>query len=460
MDHNDESSLDSESQALAVFAAADPSRDASEFEFKSIQRKLSETIKSKNSSTSGKQPPKWAFAAAAVVVALGFGTGAGYSIAAKGPDLNTSSKLTSDCLSATPCNDLPAAPGALNSTKESKLSGIWQGGGYFNGTTWLTPTESLSDTAGQEVGYLFSSEGIDRNDALVALANALGMSDFKTVTYDESTTLTEKDSDASLTLNGPSDSLMSWWFDQPSNSPNYCNQTFEEPQSDAISPRVMSSNSSAPCVEKSGAKLSESEAIASAKEIFKSAGLDLNSVNWSVQSGANYFGSFDGKDVPYVHVVAQLEINGQIIGSNLEWSIDLAPDKSIAHAYGFLSKPVPTAAYETVGAKTATLRSQDLKWTSNYSPQLIDTADASPVSTDLNPIGQQNTKPKVDDAGRPVLEVSMDDVRITSASNSLYSQYRSDGSLVLFPAYKLCGEGRCWNQISVADKYLEVISRS
>ena len=465
-DDNEANFSNGEDSALNALQASDPALGLGEPDLVAIREKVDTGHTSAVSihSSHVSRParfPRWSYAAAAAVVAMGVGTGTGYSIAAKGSESSVASpQIYADCVSPTqPCNDVLTKAEALKtfgsaSSLESKtMSSSSTVSRYgWSGGSWLTPAESLSDTPSDGHAYIMSSDGLDRGDAVRNLIEAFnfGPHKIKHNSAQDETTVTENDSQAAISLAPSDNNLAPWWYDNQDNGQYACEE------SSPLSPKMRTTDSkSKKCSIKTGTALTHSEATAVAKEIFSKAGLDMNNVTWEAHSGEQYFGvDENNKPRPYVQVVAHMTVEDQ--DTTLEWTIELAPDGSIVHASGILAKPTQVPDYETVGAQTAVLRSQDKKWSDFQGPQLIPNADGT-ISFEGDTPGMLGGASKVslDSEGRPALEIQLDQVTITSAEPSLYGFWLNN-TLAVLPVYKLTGGGRTWIQLSVADKYLLV----
>ena len=164
----------------------------------------------------------------------------------------------------------------------------------------------------------------------------------------------------------------------------------------------------------------------------------------------------DGKPLPFSHVVAQVMVNG--LETGMSWTADIGPQGDIVNANGFVGGFTATAAYDIVGAKSATLRSQDIHW-SQFGPTEQWDGGSGPIayaSDARSATGVSATQPdaRLDGQGRPLLVESYEDITITSADPSLTTYYLADGRTALLPAYALHSGKRTWLQIAIADQYL------
>ena len=455
-------------QAFATLQKSDPATNVAPADLQNIRAKVTtdEGPVSLAKFARVRQLPKWSYAATAAVVALGIGTGAGYSVAAHNSK-PTTSQVVSDtgsisaiCVAGTgPCMDTPgpgpnqtgstgqtsALGSRLSSSKlDASVDGL-SGRSVWNGRPWFTPGPDITDTAGQSVGYIFSDAGLDRHALLRKLITAFSIDGAKTTSDNYNLQITSKTPGEGLSIGGADDQLLNFWYDNPASGPNAC--YVSEPDAPKVPSNGESTTPTPRCSVITGPVVSRGSALDIAKNIFGQAGLDLENVSWETNSGADYFGTdSDNKPQPYIQVVAHMLVDQQ--DSQLAWTMDIAPDKSIVHASGYLSKPVATATYDIVGAKTAVLRSQDLKW-STYGPEILNPGQG------LGDVGQvPDTSPTRDSQGRPVLPLILDEAVITSSEPGLYGMYLDGYTYALLPAYKLCDAKNCWMQVAVADKYL------
>ena len=425
--------------------------------------------------------PRWSYAAAAAVLLVGVGGGTGYAISAKSHtplgttslgaycgeqdancnDTGLSGQISAMCAEGNPqCNDTPGtlegtyAQGVAGKTADLGASSV---ASSWIGRSWLTPADSLSDTSGYGHAYILSADDLDRSAAVKRLIDAfdIGPHKIRHRSAKDGTSITENDTRATVELAAQDGSLVYWFYDNPDNGQYACEKEYgERPVKD----------SSAPCKIKTGEALSDAEAIAVAKKVFGTVGLDLANVTWETNSGKQHFGVDENqKPLPYVQVVAHMTIDGHNIEGRdtvLQWSIELAPDKSVVHAFGIFAKTIQVPDYEIVGAKTAVLRSQDLKWSTAFGPEPIYNSDQGVVEGvgypgRVVPYGT-TVKQNLDDQGRPLLQVDLDQVEITKAEPALGGFYLADNSYVILPVYKLTGGDRSWIQVAIADKYLQV----
>ncbi len=398
--------------------------------------------------------PRWSYAAAASVLMLGVGTGAGYSISAMHSGTNQQLTSANSCKASAPnCNDTgTAGPQALipngSAGADFKLSGSSASSALsssairFGVRPWLNPSDSLSDESGIGHAYILSTDHSDNTKAVANLVDAFNFGPHKIKADKYSTDIEETGSSARITLlTNKAAPLANWYYENPANGNDACNNFPGNKQPD--------------CEPKTGVQLSDEVAISVAKEVFGKAGLDLENVTWETHSGKDVWGlDKNDKPYPYVQVIAHLTVEDN--DTSLSWNIELAPDKSVIHANGYLAKLVQVADYETVGAKTATLRTHDVKWSQfTYANPSFDGNLVGALVDYAQGYGPNNYSLDLDDQGRPVLNANVYQAEITGAEPALGGFYMN-GSLVMLPVYKLTDGKNTWMQLSVADKYLKM----
>jgi len=424
--------------------------------------------------------PRWSYAAAAAVLLVGTGTGAGYSIAALHAGTNQKVVGSAMCAAGHPnCNGQGQTAGAFrcstsaptcsdSTSPQLVASGLSTRVGSdvissglakakstnssgYQGRPWLTPANSLSDTPGTGHAYIMSDAGLDRSAIIQKLIDAfnIGEHSIKHNSALADTTVTADNSPATINLSPSSDYLSGWMYSNVDNGPDACAKDLYN-----YIPK-MHANDLKPgeCTVKTGEVLSNAVALNLAKEIFGTAGLDLANVTWDTESGSQYFSQGKNADPqPYIQVVAHMTVEGQ--ETSLSWSVEFAPDKSVIWASGTFAQVVQVPNFDTVGAKSAVLRSQDLKWSEFAAPQLQTTSNGYVSLEGDTPIAQGGSAP-TDADGRPLLQIQLDQAEITSAEPSI-GEFWINGTLAMLPVYKLSDGSRTWTQVSVADKYLQV----
>lgn len=461
-------------QAWTALTANDPAQHLAKPEMDALKAAvLSEAIKVAPISKRSWLAPV-AFAAS---VALFVGGGAGYTIAAQSAD-NSSSALSA------PTVEMGRAAGA----EDSKMSSIW--GGRPN----LEASSGISDKSGIQIGYTFDASDVDRKVQLQLIADVFEVdgkisgskADGYFVGDQNYVTATAQTSGASWDLS----QMVTWSYSNSSVNPTYCGENLPmydtksgtaagdspaattaadiatpepmptvvpEPMPTVV-PEPMPTIEPVPapseCVQPSGVLPTNDSALSFAKEKFAALSFDSTSANWSVNDGGAMWGYTGDLAGSYKLVTAKVMIDG--LDSMQSWSITIGPDNAILSANGFFANFIPTAEYETVGAKTAIERSQAGLWF-NLPPQEVykeGMVYPMEIGTSANPAAVTKNS-----AGQPILDANVDRVTVSSAERSLITWYLTDGSMILLPAYLLSEsnskDSRQWLQLAIADKYVD-----
>ena len=452
-------------QAWAALTANDPAQHLAKPEIDALKAAvLSEAIKVAPISKRSWLAP----VAVAASVALFVGGGAGYTISAQSAD-NSSSAISA------PAIEMGGAAGA----EDSKMSSIWGGRPY------LEASSGISDISGVQIGYTFDASAVDRKVQLQLIAEVFGIdgkisgskADGYIVGDPNFITATAQTSGANWDLS----QLITWSYSDSSVTPQYCGENFpmydtKSSASAGDSPAAIASDIATPepmptvvpepmptiepvpvpseCVQPSGTLPSDDSALALAMEKFAAIGFDSTSANWSVTDGGAIWGYAGDLAGSYKLVTAKVMIDG--LDSMQSWSITIGPDSSILTANGFFANFIPTAEYETVGAKTAIERSQAGLWFTLPPQEVYKEGMVYPMEIGMNANPTAVTK---NSEGQPILDANVDRVTISSAERSLISWYLNDGSMILLPAYLLSesnsDNSRQWLQLSIADKYVD-----
>lgn len=412
-------------------------------------------------------------AAAAASVALLMGTASGYSIAA----LGESDEMPAVYLDANGAGSIPgraetsqteslAAAGDLGLERSGKYaassSAIWPG---YGGRPFLEPTSQLSDDSSKQVGYTLDASDVDRKSEVKKLADVFNITGKVTGNKKDGFTIGDQNwVKPVVQMSGSSfDKLASWNYSNQSVAPQFCGED-KNGQTFGLS---------SDCDKPSGVKITSDDAIAVAQEIFAQLGLAAEQAEWSASDATLMWGPQSVGQDPwgFFTVNANVLIDGKTSG--MIWQLSVGPDKKISNASGFLAKFVATAEYDLVGAKTATLRSQDAKW-SNLGPQeqyknggypmpLAYAKDSTVASGDIAVAQPSEPSVPANGAGQPILDAGLDPQSITSATTAYLQWWLSDGSTILLPAYKLVADqgtssiedDRTWLQIAITDKYVD-----
>ena len=452
-------------QAWAALTANDPAQHLAKPELDALKAAvLSEAIKVAPISKRSWLAP----VAVAASVALFVGGGAGYTIAAQSED-NSSSAISA------PSIEMGGAAGA----EDAKMSSIWGGRPY------LEASSSISDTSGFQIGYTFDASDVDRKVQLQLIADVFEVdgkisgskADGYFVGDQNYVTATAQTSGASWDLS----QMVTWSYSNSSLNPTYCGENLpmydtksgasagDSPAATAtdiatpepmptVVPEPMPTIEPVPapseCVQPSGVLPTNDSALSFAKEKFAALSFDSTAANWSVTDGGAMWGYTGDLAGSYKLVTVKVMIDG--LDSMQSWTMTIGPDNTILSANGFFANFIPTAEYETVGAKTAIERSQAGLWF-NLPPQEVykeGMVYPMEIGTSANP-----TAVTKNSAGQPVLDANVDRVTVSSAERSLITWYLNDGSMILLPAYLLSEsdskDSRQWLQLAIADKYVD-----
>jgi hypothetical protein len=459
-------------QAWVALTANDPAQDLAKPELDALKAAvLSEAIKVAPISKRSWLAP----VAVAASVALFVGGGAGYTIAAQ------SAADSSGSISA------PALEMGGAAAEDAKMSAVWGGRPYLEAGT------GISNDSGKQVGYTFDASDIDRKIQLQLIADVFQISGKISGSKTDGYFVGDSNYvEAVASTSGSSwdlSQLISWNYSNSSVNPTYCGDmpmydtrsgasagdfpatttatdgatpepmptVVPEPMPTVI-PEPMPTIEPAPapseCGLPEGVLPTDDSALSLAKEKFQAIGFDSASVNWSVTDGGGMWGYSSELAGAYKLVTAKVMVDG--FDSKQSWTMTVGPDGTILSANGFYANFVPTAEYETVGAKTAIERSQAGLW-SNLPPQEVyKEGMVYPMEMDTNANPTAVTK---NSAGQPILDANVDRVTITKAEKSLISWYLNDGSTILLPAYLLsessADDSRQWLQLAIADKYVD-----
>lgn len=460
-------------QAWAALTANDPAQHLAKPEIDALKAAvLSEANKVAPISKRSWLAP----VAVAASVALFVGGGAGYTIAAQSAD-NSSSAISAPSIEM----------GEAARAQDAKMSSIWGGRPY------LEASSSISDTSGVQIGYTFDASDVDRKLQLQLIADVFEVdgkisgskADGYFVGDQNYVTATAQTSGASWDLS----QMVTWSYSDSSLNPTYCGENLpmydtksgaaagDSPGATAtdiatpepmptvvpepiptVVPEPMPTIEPVPapseCVQPSGVLPTNDSALSFAKEKFAALGFDSTSANWSVTDGGAMWGYTGDLAGSYKLVTAKVMIDG--LDSMQSWTMTIGPDNTILSANGFFANFIPTAEYETVGAKTAIERSQAGLWF-NLPPQEVykeGMVYPMEIGTSANP-----TAVTKNSAGQPILDANVDRVTVSSAERSLITWYLTDGSMILLPAYLLSEsdskDSRQWLQLAIADKYVD-----
>lgn len=411
-------------------------------------------------------------ATVAAGVALVMGTASGYSLAAWGGsndmpqvylDANGADPAQAGVGSMKPENLATAGDMGLERTGKgsSYSSSIWPG---YGGRAFLKPTSQLTDEPSKQVGYTLDASDVNRKTEVKKLADVFKVEGKVTGTTKDGFTVGDQNWVKPVVqfMGSSFDKLASWSYSNQSVAPQYCGEDM----------RGLVVGVTGNCDKPEGTIITADEAIAAAQEIFAQLGLTAEEADWSAFDATPIWGPQSVSQEPsgFFTVNANVLIDGKTSG--MLWQLSIGPDKKISNASGFLAKFVATAEYDIVGAKTATLRSQDAKW-SNLGPQeqfanggypmpLAYAKDTNVASSDVAVAQPSEPSVQLNESGQPILDAGLDTQSITSAMPAYLQWYLVDGSTILLPAYKLVADqgtssaddDRSWLQIGIADSYV------
>ena len=410
--------------------------------------------------------------AVAASVALFVGGGAGYTIAAQSGS-NVPNVVSS------PATEMGGAAGA----EDSKMA-------YWGGRAFLEADSGISDTSGSALGYTFDASDIDRKAQLQSIADIFSVSGEITGSNKDGYFVGDQNYvKAVAQISGASwdlSQLVTWSYSDSSVSPTYCggNMPMYDTKSSGDAPTSVTATDVATpepmptvvpepmptvvpepvptiepvpapseCTQPVGVLPTNDSALTLAKDKFAALGFDSTSANWSVTDGGAMWGYTGDLAGSYKLVTAKVMIDG--LDSMQSWTMTIGPDNSILSANGFFANFIPTAEYETVGAKTAIERSQLGLWF-NLPPQEV-YKDGMVYPMELG-VNANPTTVARNSAGQPVVDANIDRVKITKAEPSLITWYLNDGSMILLPAYLLSEseskDSRQWLQLAIADEYV------
>lgn len=340
----------------------------------------------------------------------------------------------------------------------SAVAGIYGG----NSSAYLEPDSRLSDNPGSQKAYAVEASKIDLQTTLEKLKNAFSVKGSISGTTKEDYFWVQ-DGNVNVGISGTF-SMNSWNYTNGDFYPRNCNQESVYQKSPS-------------CSYPTGSVPTSSQVLEKAQQTFAKLGLATDKAAWSVNaidtlSWTTDTGAMNVVDGPvyWFAVEANPVVDGLETGS--KWMMTIGPNLEISSANGTFVDFKPLPSYETVGIRSAVLRSQSTIWAS-YRPQTLSPdnyygwAKGAAFASTLNGLDsprqtsginvQANPSPSTDSEGRIVLDRAVVSTTITAGYPALISEWLSNGKQVLFPAYKLVGSNPddAWLQISIADKYFK-----
>ncbi|MFD6053496.1 hypothetical protein [Agromyces sp. NPDC060279] len=370
-----------------------------------------------------KRRPRWLPIAAVAASMLVLGGGAGYAVAALGGNDGTT-------LAGAPpislSNGQNGAQGqAGGGQPEMAQDKAMAGSGAYDSMPWgwgrnHFTSSGLSTEAGSAAGYAFDPGSAANAETIGALAAALGV-EGEPVLQDGSWIVGPQDGSAPslwVTLDG----ALSFWYNDPSIQPWNCPADGGE------------------CTP-SGALPSEQAAIDALRSILAATGHDTDAFAYDSQT-------WEGA----VTRTAQAWpiVDGQRIDQG--WSIELAEEGTVSVS-GALAPIIGLGEYPIVSADEAFGRLSDPRFGAQRSGDVIAlrTDDTTGGETWVPPTAPPATPGEGAAVSWPVAEVHIVEARL-----GLASQWQSDGSVLIVPAYEFTdADGGTWSVIAVAEDALD-----
>lgn len=306
-------------------------------------------------------------------------------------------------------------------------------GGYW-GNVILKPGSAVSNADGTAYSYVFTSDGLDRKALANAVAESIGLKaiDIKLIdgayqaNDDKGAYNIYVGSDAQVWFNGYNNAVSPWACEQElagggngkdvnitQEMSTKCDQLWKSP--------------------------SKADAIAAAKTVFASLGLDgLKNAKYQ---------AFD-YNTRAITVNITPVIDGMEVAS--AWSAEVSKD-GVFSISGAGARIVKADAYPTVGARDAALRSELRKWSSFgpmnvYQPQVDYTSNNGSSATPTTPTKN----------GKPMVQAYVSDVAVLGASRGLMQVYLAGGEVMLMPAWNFTAQdGSIWQMIALTDDYVD-----
>lgn len=366
-------------------------------------------------------------AAAGAVIALGAAGLAGYAIGQRPSNATIVASSAVDAVApsfgpsaAAPlvestdsakAADVPASePAALTPAQpsvSSMTSMMWPGW-----TTAWQASPALADSPSVATGYALSTADLDREALATELASTLA------VTGDVEPDGAGGYRAGPVDGTGPAlgvggDAMATWSY---------------------VDPAVQPADGAAP--------IEPDAAQQQARALLRSVGVPVRAVDWQIEP----VGSLTA-------VTAWQLVSG--VRTQLQWSVLVAPDGSIASASGFAAGLAPIPGYEVVGAATAVRRLAQPGW-SALSPVPLAGASVTVAPTEAAS-GAPAPVPSAN--GRPVVTATVAFVTVTDSELGLAPYWQPDGTVLVLPSYVIADrDGRQWSLIGVADRYVRFVA--
>jgi hypothetical protein len=422
----------------------------------------------------GHRRKTWFAIAAGVAAGVVLVGGTAYALGTSNAKTPTGVKAAFTLGSAVPAaNNLGSAAGM--SSRDAKLSpGAMP---YYGGSrTIFTAGGGLSDASGNATAWAFDASGVNQEALANALAKSFGISDTATMTNGQWIAGNQDGTSANVTVG--LDGQTSVYYYDPQNDPFNCTYPpgVATPDAKPTAGSNSSSSGSAPgsvgtapgpapsCAPHNTAPLgSTADAIASAKDVVKTLGLDPADFQWDATSPTD-------QGQPIIYVTASQVVNGQLTG--LAEQFTFGGGNKLSNFYGFAAPVVSLGSYGVISEKDAVARLMDPAFGSSYGPIAYDTTRggvapmmkgaavassgaASDAVTASNAPVPAPTVPATPTAGGqfswPVAQVT-----IVKADLGIAQYYEPNGSIVLLPTYQLTGSDKStWTVIAIDKSALD-----
>jgi len=457
--------------AWSALVAADPAKNLDDPTLTSIRESVSAPAR--------KTFPNWyapAGIAASVAILLAVGIGLEHSAKYSQPSVHMNSQADSNNGATAQNNNQNrlGAPGqssvgsgpALGGTATSKMAanGSYPTGMYGGyGSAYLEPDSRLSDNPGNQKAYTVVASKIDLQPTLEKLMSVFDVKGSIGGTAKDEY-FWAQNGNVNVGISGTS-SMNSWNYSNGDFYARNCNQE-----------RVYQKQLS--CTYPTGPAPTSPQVLEKAQQTFAQLGLATDEATWQVSpidtlSWTTDTGAMNVADGPVYWFVVEANPVVDGLETGCTWTITIGPKLEISSANGSFVEFKPLPNYDTVGIRSAVLRSQSTMW-AGYSPQVLSPASyfgwpltlgaykssqvgANSTRSTTGMITQPNPSPSTDGNGHIVLDRTVTSSTITAAYPALISQWLSNGTQVLLPAYKLVGTNpdEAWLQIAIDDKYFK-----
>jgi hypothetical protein len=428
----------------------------------------------------GKRRSTWFAVAAGVAAGALVIGGSAYALGASSTKTHAAAKAAFVLGNAAPAANSTALGGSM-ATRDSKMSAglmpYW-GGGH----TVFTAASGLSDAAGSATAYAFDASGINQESLANALAKYFGISDTASLTTGQWIAGAQDGTSANISVN--LDGQTSVYFYDPANDAFNCvTKSIDIPP---VAPPVATPDSSgnsgsggsatpgsvgtAPnpgpsCASQNTAPLgTTAEAIASAKDIVKTMGLDPADFQWDATSPTD-------QGQPVIYVTGSQVVDGQLTG--LSQNFTFSGGNKVSNFYGFAAPTVSLGSYGIISEKDAVARLMDPSFGPGGSGGPVAYAMRGAASDVATPMMKSELAPMSSTAGGSVTASSapapaptvpttpkaggsfswpVQQVTIVKADLGVAQYYEPDGSIVLLPTYQLTGNDKSTWTVIALDK--------